>query len=110
MDLTTEEFFDLIENLTNAHFPDANLRTDEKNKFRIKLRLNLSEKLFIDIFYSPQTERADFSLIKNERREFGIDNLGGWHRHPVEDPTMHEEIEEPDFEEIFETIKDKIKR
>ena len=105
MNLSSKEFQDRIQELADIHFPDANLRTREYSKFRIKLRLIFSVDFFVEVFYAPQTAKVSFTLIKDEERIFGIDNLGGWHRHPVKNPSNHIDISEPKFKEIFEWLK-----
>ena len=105
MELSTKEFRDWIEKLSGTHFPDTEIQIREYSKFRIKLRLVLSLDLFVEVFYAPQTEKASFTLIKEKERIFGIDNLGGWHHHPLGKPTNHVDIAEPELHEIFESLK-----
>lgn len=58
-----------------AHFPETVISVTAKGKYRLKLRIELSREVFIDIFYNPQNERTDFSLIRKDQRAFGYDNL-----------------------------------
>lgn len=37
-------------------------------------------------------------MLDGDRRILGYDNLGGWHRHPPEDPHRHDDCEEPTLE------------
>ncbi|MFB6290333.1 MAG: hypothetical protein ABEJ25_01210 [Candidatus Bipolaricaulia bacterium] len=108
MELSTKEFRDRIEELSGVHFPAANLQTREYSKFRIKLRLVFSVGFFLEVFYAPQTDKVSFTLIDDGKRIFGIDNLGGWHRHPLENPSTHVDISEQKFEKIFEFVKNSI--
>lgn len=73
----------------------------EFNPLRLKMRIMLSPDLFIDVFYSVRTQRIDFALIKERERIFGIDNLGGWHRHPFGEVERHRPIREPTLQGIF---------
>jgi hypothetical protein len=50
-------------------------------------------------------DRTDFALIKNGKRIFGCDNLGGWHIHPLRNPDEHESCKEPEIEDIFKKVK-----
>ena len=77
MELSTKEFRDRIEKLSETHFPDTEVQIREYSKFRIKLRLVFSVDLFVEVFYALQTEKASFALIEEKERIFGIDNLGG---------------------------------
>jgi len=47
----------------------------------------------------------DFALIMEGKRTFGYDNLGGWHKHPVENPEMHKYCEKPDIEGFSEKLE-----
>lgn len=105
MKLSTKEFRARIRELSEIHFPDADLQTRDYSKFRIKLRLVFSVNFFVEVFYAPQTAKVSFTLINDKERIFGIDNLGGWHRHPMEDPSNHLNISEPKLDEIFESLK-----
>ncbi len=105
MELSTKEFRDRIEKLSKTHFPDTEIQIREYSKFRIKLRLVLSVDLFVEIFYASQTGKASFALIEENERIFGIDNLGGWHRHPLGKSTNHVDIAKPELYEIFESLK-----
>ena len=86
-------------------FPEAVVSVTAKGKYRLKLRIELSREVFIDIFYNPHNDRTDFSLIHKSRRVFGYDNLGGWHRHPVEEPDSHTPCSEPPLSLILQEMK-----
>ena len=108
MKLSSQEFRDKVQELADIYLPHANIQTKEYSKFRLKLRLSLSVDFFIEVFYSPRTDKVSFTLIVDGKRIFGIDNLGGWHRHPIENPSTHVGITEPKLEKIFESIKNAI--
>ena len=88
-----------------ATFPDAVFAVVERRRYRLKIRIELNKETLLDIFYNPKNDRTDFALIRNNRRIFGYDNLGGWHRHPVANPQGHEVCEEPTISKIFEEVK-----
>ena len=88
-----------------AHFPEASTSVTEKGRYRLKIRIGLSREVFIDIFYNPQNDRTDLSLIRNDQRVFGYDNLGGWHRHPAEEPYEHTPCSEPPLSSVFQEMK-----
>lgn len=108
MELSTKEFRDSVVELADVHFPDANIKIREYGRFRIKLRLSLSVDFFFEVFYSPQTDKVSFTLINDEKRIFGIDNLGGWHRHPLDNPSTHVDIPEPNLKKIFGLMQNAI--
>jgi len=101
MNLSIKEFYHQAQKLAREYFPAAKLETQEINQFRLKIRITLSPISFIDIFYGVHKTRIDFALIKEGKRIFGIDNLGGWHRHPLNEPGRHEFIGEISLQEIF---------
>jgi len=110
MKFSVSEFCHQVQKLTEEHFPTAKLEIQEVNPFRLKMRVVLGSMLFIDIFYGARKERIDFALIKERKRIFGIDNLAGWHRHPVDKPGHHEPIKEISLQEIFSQLAKVVKR
>lgn len=61
----------------------------------IKLRIEIATGGFIDIFYNEQTGTTAFALIRYGKRIFGADNTGGWHIHPLENPSRHDPLVTP---------------
>ena len=88
-----------------AFFPETVVSVTAKGKYRLKIRIEIGQDVFIDIFYNPRNDRTDFSLIHKSRRVFGYDNLGGWHQHPVEDPDSHTPCSEPPLSLILQAMK-----
>jgi hypothetical protein len=73
-----------------------------KRLHRASLRILFSKALYIDIYANTDNQRYDFSLIKNHQRIFGIDNLGGWHSHPLNNEKKHVALKkEPNLKTIF---------
>jgi hypothetical protein len=56
------------------------------------IHLELASGAFVDAFYIEQTGTTAFALIEQDRRVFGVDNTGGWHVHPLSDPTQHQPL------------------
>ena len=104
MKLSVNEFYHEVQRLAGEYFPTATPETQEINLFRLKMRLVLSPMLFIDIFYGARKRRIDFALIKERKRIFGIDTLGGWHRHPLDKPEHHEPIKQMSLQEIISQL------
>lgn len=101
MKLSVNDFYHQVQILARDYFPAAKLEIQEVNPFRLKMRLLLDPMLFIDIFYGARKERIDFALIQERKRIFGIDNLAGWHRHPLGEPDRHESVKSMSLGEIF---------
>ena len=89
-----------------AILPEAVLSVTTRGRYRLKMRIELSQEVFIDIFYNPQNGRTAFSLVHSGQRIFGYDNLGGWHCHPVEAPDTHLPCDEPQPQQVFQEMRD----
>ena len=99
------QFENRVRHAAAAAFPQAVLSITERGRYRLKIRIELNDRTFIDIFYNPKNDRADFAFICKNQRIFGYDNLGGWHRHSVEDPKTHTPCDEPLFDQVFQEMK-----
>lgn len=55
----------------------------------IKIKATVNNETFISIFYNSETQKYSFTLIRNNKRIFGMDNTKQWHIHPFEDPDAH---------------------
>jgi len=52
----------------------------------VKLRIQLSEERFIDVYFNEKTRTLNSAMIEKGRRIFGINGYGDkrfWHMHPV---------------------------
>jgi hypothetical protein len=103
--LHLSQFEDQIRQEAKPCFPAATLSVVERGKYRLKIRIELNTQTFIDIFYNPCNGRTDFALIHNDRRMFGYDNLGGWHRHSLEAPEAHTACDEPSVRQVFQEMR-----
>ncbi|MBI4684800.1 MAG: hypothetical protein HY755_06335 [Nitrospirae bacterium] len=95
---------DLISALKHA-FPDANIALIEKRGVILEARVQISDTIFIEVYFSSVTSKKSFALIKNNQRIFGYDNYQYWHIHPINDPTTHAKCEEPSVEKVFEEMR-----
>jgi len=76
----------------------------------LKCRIYLNDSL-INIFFNEGTKTTAFTLIKGNRRIFGIDkdNLRGWHKHPIDKPNIHQPCKETKFKQFLQQIEATIK-
>lgn len=81
--------------------PSATVECVTRTIIAIKLRVDLDENRFIDIFFNARNQRCDLTVIDHGARKLGYDNLGGWHRHSPEAPDRHEDCAEPDLESFI---------
>lgn len=104
-----DDFLKELNNLKHEFLPEPEIETIYKRTDKISLRVLVSSVYFIDIYVNVETNRYDFSLIKNNKRIFGYDNLGGWHYHPLNKQDDHIVATEPSLEQIFREIADIIR-
>ena len=91
-----------------AVLPSTTVQRVSRTIIAIKLRVDLDEHRFIDVFFNARNQRVDLSVIERGKRIWGYDNLGGWHRHPRGAPEQHEACAEPSLETfIHEALSDK---
>jgi hypothetical protein len=75
----------------------------------VKIRIYLITKEFVDVFYNSDTERIAYALIDSNKRVFGVDNTGGWHIHPLEDPVNHISCHTVSFSDFMKTVQQRIR-
>lgn len=73
----------------------------------LEARINL-EKGFIDVFKNDRTDKTAFAWIINQKRKYGADNTGGWHKHPLEDPEKHRSTEPIQIQEFVKYCIDNL--
>ncbi len=108
-DLSVQEFHDRAAKFIRESFPPCAIEVTEQNSFRLKARITIRLAVFIDVFYSARTRRTSIAVIREGKRAFGVDNLGGWHVHPVGENHVHLAIEEPAPEDLFRRCLEAIK-
>lgn len=61
----------------------------------LKARLYLSVETFVQVYRNDRFDTTNLVLIHNGQRIYARDQLDGlWHRHPVNDPAMHDGSQE----------------
>jgi len=101
-----EAYYHAIVELAKKYLDVTDVKIFVLKKTFCSVRFQLGESIFADVYYSSASGKKDLFLIANGKRVFGYDNLGGWHRHPVERPDSHEPCEEPSEETVFKEIKE----
>lgn len=82
--LTTE----IREILKEKAVQDVKVLDQQRNI--LKVRLYLVDDLFVQVYRNDMTNNTSFSLIFEDERLYGRDEIEGhWHRHPFEDPSLH---------------------
>jgi hypothetical protein len=98
--LSIHEFHEQVLSSAKKYRPQCEVEALERNQFRLKARIPVDLWIFVDIFYAARTKRVSFAVICRGARVFGIDNLGGWHVHPLERNKEHCWIDEPDLDTV----------
>lgn len=70
-----------------------------------KLRAELADGSFIEMFHNADTSKYSFAWIAGGRRIFGADNTRGWHIHPISDPASHEVHAPVSFHEFLAEVE-----
>jgi len=78
-----DEFERALYQLNDRFFPNAGIRNLNRRLNAISLRVQITERIFIDVYFNTDSERLDFTTIRGDQRIFGYDNAGGWHYHPA---------------------------
>ena len=76
----------------------------------LKCRIHLNNS-FISVFFNEETKTTAYTIIKENKRTFGIDkdNLRGWHKHPIDKPNIHQPCKETKFKQFLQQIEATIK-
>lgn len=77
------------------YFPEKLRRQEMLRETRVKVRIEIDPIMFADLFFREETGRTDYALIVSGQRQYGLDNLGGWHEHPIGKPDAHVPIDPP---------------
>ena len=83
------EWLAAVQEAASLYLPRGIIRSEVLRKTRVKVRIDISEDVFLDLFFREETGRVDYTLIVLGLRYYGIDNLGDWHEHPIGHPHLH---------------------
>jgi hypothetical protein len=71
------------------------LRMAERTDNTITLHMQITDEMFVQIFFSQRSLRLSFALVNSAGRVYGRDREHGlWHRHPFGQPHEHESTPE----------------
>ena len=69
----------------------AQLVISDQSQHVLKARLYVSPNLFVQVYRNDRFDTTNLVLVHDDRRIFGRDQLSGdWHRHPADDPAIHD--------------------
>ncbi|KXA89111.1 hypothetical protein AKJ61_03505 [candidate division MSBL1 archaeon SCGC-AAA259B11] len=86
--MNPEEFSSLIIDICAEKdvVEDFDLEIHENVVVRAEISLS---KGFVNVYRNFVTDKIAFAWIVDEKRIYGADNTGGWHVHPLENPSGH---------------------
>ncbi len=102
--MKASEWLHAVETACGLLFPGKPLRQEVTRGTRVKARIEIGPDIFVDLFFREETERIDYALIVRGQRRYGMDNLGGWHEHPLDNPDLHIPIAVPSPEEALHRL------
>lgn len=105
MDKTLKGFLDEVRTAALLAFPKAAFDYTIVRLTHLRFRITISEETFVDIYFNEETQRTDYALIHKGERVYGVDNLKGWHYHPLQAVEQHLPCPEPSVREVFEKMK-----
>lgn len=63
----------------------------DHGRYTLKARIFIRPDLFVQVYRNDRFNTTSFALVLGNQRIYGRDLLGGsWHRHPFEDPGIHQ--------------------
>lgn len=80
-----------IRNITSRFPFIQNTQTVLKTTYTIKIRLDITDECFIQIYQNVQKNLTSYVAVIGRERIYGRDCDGGiWHRHPEDNPGGHD--------------------
>ena len=102
---TLKGFLDEVRRAAQSAFPKAAFDYTIVRLTHLSLRITINKETFVDVYFNEETQRTDYALIYKGERIYGVDNLKGWHCHPVQAVEQHLPCPEPSVQEVFEKMK-----
>lgn len=65
-------------------------------------------RVFISVYRNFVTDKTAFAWVVDEKRVYGADNTGGWHIHPLENPSSHVNTEPVKLKKFMKKVEEKI--
>ena len=63
----------------------------DETYYSVKYRLHVAPDLFVQLYFNERSGTVGLVLVHHRQRIYGRDcEAGRWHRHPVDDPDMHD--------------------
>lgn len=102
---SAKEFFEEVVKTANQFFFVLDCNLVAEDGIIAKGKILLRNELFVEVYFNEENQKTSFVLIKEGKRVFGVDNLGGWHIHPFENPVLHQPCSMYSFKEFLIKIQ-----
>ena len=102
--MKASEWLNAVEAACQLLFPGKPFRQEVTRGTRVKARIEIGPDMFVDLFFREETGRIDYALIVRGQRRYGMDNLGGWHEHPMDNPDSYLPIDTPSPSEALRRL------
>jgi hypothetical protein len=108
--LSTFEFRQLVEKNCSDSNIVMKIQIISETTKQIRMRIFLSNRTFLDVYYNLKNEKTAFAQIKENKRIFGADNTTGtWHWHPYKNPEKHNFVKDKiAFSEFLKKVEENI--
>jgi hypothetical protein len=108
--MSCDQFRERLLAAISVHLPTARTRVQEKRAIYLRVRAQVRDELFLDVYYNDLTGKISYTLIHNEQRVFGYDNYRFWHYHPHGRANEHIPCAEPEIEAALAEIGQVVER
>jgi hypothetical protein len=102
--MTLSEFRVRLLQAITLHLPAARVRVQEQRSIVLKVRAQVEDDLFLDVYFNELTGKTSYTLVHKEQRVLGYDNYQFWHCHPYGRPADHVACEEPEIEVVLAEV------
>ena len=99
--MTLKQFRTELLTALERHFSQAEVTLTESRGVVLTASARLDADTFIAVYFNALTGKADYALIRQDRRLAGYDNYKFWHYHPLGETNRHEPCVEPTPEEAI---------
>ena len=87
---TSQSLFEELQIIRNTPLVDF-VQILDMGRYTFKARLYIQSDLFVQIYRNELYDTTNLVLILGRKRIYGRDALNGeWHRHPMENPALHD--------------------
>ena len=91
---TSQTLFEELKVIRDSPLVDV-VQILDLGRYTFKARIYIWSDLFVQVYRNHTYDTTNFALILGSKRIYGRDELSGeWHRHPLEDPSLHDTGEE----------------